>query len=263
MNTADSTAQAVMQSPEPTVQDTTATSISNVESIDPTTGNKVIAVHNPTAEEMQSILQSIKVNYDFNVTTKPVNFNFKKSTDKITNIETVRKPVQLAIPYPSMEGIIAILEGGGKGLELLVEAIETVVNSASRDLLAEDITLTAATFPVDKVSWEFIANLPKAQRKGGGIPKETWDGFAQDYVEVMPTITGKTVDQVANAAKILVAKLTQVRTNEPVLQLLTEQLAVYAEHSPNIEEYQDCVAFLLNKAETFLNVSEEELLANL
>ena len=224
---------------------------------------QVIEVENPTEEEMKGILENIKVNYDFKVVTKPVNFNFKKSVDKVTGIETIRKPVQLAVPYPSVEGVVDILEKGGKGLELLMEAIEGVVNSAARDLLYEDEKLNAATFPVDKISWEYIANLPKAQRRGGGIPKETWENFAQDYVEVMPAVTGKTLEQVANAAKILMNKLQQVRTNEPVLNLLVEQLAIYAENSPNIEEYQDCVAFLLNKADTFLNVSEEELLANL
>lgn len=224
---------------------------------------QVISVENPTTEEMVALCENIKVNYDFNVITRAVKFNFKKSKDKLSGIETVRESVELALPYPSMEGIVAILEGGGKGLELLVEAIEGVVNAAARDIIADDTALNAATFPVDKVSWEFISNMPKAQRRGGGIPKETWEGFAQDYVEVMPEVTGKTIDQVANAAKILAGKLTAVRTNEPVLQLLVEQLAVYAEASPNAEEFQDCIAFLLNKAETFLNVSPEELLANL
>ena len=80
---------------------------------------------------------------------------------------------------------------------------------------------------------------------------------------MLPALTGKTVEQVTNAAKILQNKLAQVKTNEPVLQLLVEQLAIYAENSPNIEEYQECVAFLLNKADTFLNLSPEELLSNL
>lgn len=252
----DSIQEQVTQDVEPPEETVTPT-----DSLDPK--RVLLSVQNPTEEEMAAILETIKVNYDFNVITKPVNFNFKKSKDKVTGIETIREAVQLAMPYPSVEGIVAILEEGGKGLELLLEAIENVVNSAARELLYEDVTLNASTFPVDKVSWDFIAKLPKAQRRGGGIPKEVWEGFAQDYVEVMPQATGKTLDQVANAAKILASKLQQVRTNEPVLQLLVGQLAVYAEHSPNIEEYQDCIAFLLNKADTFLNVSEEELLANL
>lgn len=223
----------------------------------------VIEVQNPSGEEMTQLMKTVEVNYNFNVAVKPVEFKFKKSTDKVTGIETVRKPVSLAIPYPSMEGIIAILEGGAKGLELLVEAVESIVNTAARELLYEDTELNAATFPVDKISWEAIANQPKAQRRGGGIPKETWEDFAKDYIEVMPIVTGKTVEQVANAAKILHNKLASVKTNELVLQLLVGQLAIYAEQSPNIEDYMDCVEFLLGKAETFLNVSDEELLAEL
>lgn len=224
---------------------------------------KVIEVENPSTEEMHAIASDIKANYDFEVNVKPVNFNFKKSKDKETGIETVRNTVQLAIPYPSVQGLINIIERGGKGLDLVMEAMETVVNSAARDLLYDDLTLNAANFPVEKVSWEHIANLPKAQRKGGGIPKETWEAFAQDYCEVMPEVTGKTPEQVANAAKILQNKFTAVKTNEAVLNLLVEQLAIYADASPNVAEYQDCIDFLVNKADTLLNVSQEELLAAL
>ena len=52
-------------------------------------------------------------------------------------------------------------------------------------------------------------------------------------------------------------------TAEPVLKLLISQLTVYMEASAAAEEYAECVEFLLNKAETYLNVKDEELLANL
>lgn len=225
--------------------------------------SNVIEVQNPTAEEMQGICKTINAKYDNLVNTQAVEFKFKKSVDKNSGIETIRTPVELAIPFVSVDGIVAILEAGGKGLELLLEATADVVKAAARDVLYDDTKLTAATFPVDKVSWEFIANIPKVQRRGGGIPKTTWDAFAVDYCEVMPTATGKTVAQVANAAKILVGKLSQVRTNEPILTLLVAQLALYTDKSPNIEEFQECVSFLVTKADAFLNTSEEELLGNL
>jgi hypothetical protein len=212
---------------------------------------------------MQGIIHSIKANYDFDVDVRPTVFKFRKAKDKDTGIETIRKPVQLAIPYPSVQGLINIIEKGGKGLELVMEALATVVDSAARDLLYEDLSLDASNFPVEKLAWDTIANLPKAQRTGGGIPKEVWESFAQDYCEVMPSITGKSPEQVANAAKILQNKFSAVKTNEAVLNLLVDQLAIYANSSPNIEDYQECVEFLLNKADTLLNVSPEELLANL
>ena len=223
----------------------------------------VIAVQNPTAEEMVSLRSAISENYNFDVDVQHVDFNFKKSVDKESGIETVRNTVALAMPYPSVNGIVTILQGGGKGLELLIDAVQNIVNAAARELLYADTSLTAATFPVDSVSWEFIANMPKAQRRGGGIPKETWEGFAADYCAVMPEATGKKLGQVTQAAKLLLARLAPVRTNEPVLKLLVDQLTIYATASENIEEFQECVAFLLSKAEGFLNITDEELLENL
>lgn len=223
---------------------------------------KLITSQNPTPEEMSSIINNIKVNYNFEVDVKPVDFKFKKTKDKDTGIVIERETVQLAVPYPSVQGIINILERGGKELDLLRDAVEQIINAAARDLLYDDVSLTAANFPVEKLSWEYIANLPKTQR-GGGIAKETWDDFIQDYIEIMPSVTGKTIEAVSNAANILKGKLNQVKTNKPVLNLLVDQLAIYAEHSPNAADYVECVEFLLSKADNYLNLSSEELLANL
>lgn len=223
----------------------------------------VIPAANPTPEEMKKICENIKVNYNFKVDVKPVTFNFKLQRDKESGIEIKREAVELALPFPSIEGIVSILEAGGKQLDLLMDAVESVIIATSRDIIVENTTINAKNFPIDRVSWEYIANLPKAQRRGGGIPKETWEDFAQDYVSVMPGVTGKTVEQVTNAAKILQNKLQQVKTNEPVLKLLIEQLAIYSENSANIQEFQDCVEFLLNKADAYLNPAPDDLLSNL
>ena len=226
-------------------------------------GPVVISVPNPSPEEMNAIIENIKENFDFSVAPKQVRFNFKKTKDKDTGIETVRQAVELAIPFPSMDGLLAIIQTGGQGLDLLMEAIESTVTSVARDMLGEDTSLSAANFPVDKLSWAAIAAMPKAQRRGGGIPKETWEEFEKDYIEVMPSATGKSIEQVTYAAKILKNRMAQVKTQEPVIQLLVEQLGVYASSTPNMEDYAEVVAFLLEKAETFLNISEEDLLANL
>ena len=226
-------------------------------------GPTVIPATNPTSEEMVALCENIKINHNFKVDVKPTKFNFKKTKDKDTGVETVREAVTLAIAYPSIEGILAILEAGGKQLELLVDAVESVITQTARDIIADDISLNASNFPIEKITWEAIANMPKAQRRGGGIPKEVWEEFAQDYCEVMPAASGRKLEQVANMSKILLNKLSNVKTNEAVLQLVIEQLSIYAENSPNFEEYAECVEFLLNKADLFLNLSDEELLANL
>ena len=196
--------------------------------------------------------------YDKTLDVKEFKFYFRK--DELGN---KRAAVELKLPVPSVEGIIAILEAGGKPLELLLDTVADVVGSQARNIVDENLEISQETFPVDKISWEFISNLEKAARRGGGIPKETWELFAKDYTEVMPSITGKTVDQIGNAAKILLNKFAAVKTNKPVLKLLKEQLALYVSNSTNAEQFTDCVEFLMDKATTLLGMTDADLLANL
>ena len=201
---------------------------------------------------------AINVNYDKNLDTKEFKFYFRK--DELGN---KRPQVELKLLVPSVEGIVRIMERGGKELELLLDTVADVIGEQARSIVDEQANSSQENFPMDKVTWEFIANLEKAARRGGGIPKEIWEAFGKDYTEIMPALTGKTPEQVGNAVKILLNKFAAVKTNKPVLNRLKEQLSIYVSNSPNADQFTDCVEFLLNKADTLLNMSEADLLANL
>lgn len=205
----------------------------------------------------------ISATFDEKHDKKAVKFFFKKVVDKDTKEEFKRPTVELELPVLSVEGVIDVLKTGGKGLELLLDAVAEVVIGQARSIVNDKEDVSQANFPFEKIDWEYIANLPKAERRGGGISKETWESFSDDYVAVMPSVTGKTAEQVANAAKILMNKFNLVKTNKPVLKLLKEQLAIYINNSPNAETYQECVEFLVNKADALLSMDEAQLLANL
>ena len=224
---------------------------------------QTVSITNPSEKEAKELCSNINVNYDFAVDTAMTKFTFKKKRDEALGLDVMRTPVELAVPYPSVEGIVKIMETGGKGLELLRDSIKDTVDSIVKDILGDEYHLDNTNFPIEKLSWEAIANMPKAQRKGGGIPKEVWDNFIKDYIAVMPELTGRSVGQITNAAKILAVKLSSAKTNEPVLMLLIEQLTVYSDKAPNFPEFAECIEFLVKKADMFLNVSEEELLMNL
>ena len=190
-----------------------------------------------------------------------VTFNFRTTEDADGN-KYKRPSLTLPVPLLTAEGIVEILEAGGKQLELLLDAAEDVITKHVRAIISEDENISCLTFPYAKVSWEAIANMPR-ERRGGGIPKEHWEAFGRDYLEVMPGITGKDADKVNNAKKLLLNKFSSVKTNKKVIQVLLDQLAVYADNAPNAAEYADCIAFLNEKGNTLLNSSEEELLAAL
>jgi hypothetical protein len=183
--------------------------------------------------------------------------------DKKVTVETKRDPLYLALPAPNAAGILAIVEAGGKELELLLEVVKSVPTQQARAMISEDGKLTLDNFPVEKCDWSAIANMPKATRSGGGIPKEVWEAFCDDYIAVMPEATGKSVDKVKAAAKILQNKFAAIKTQHEILEFMQGQIAIYAESSEKAEEFIDCIEFLLEKIDSLLNVTAEDLLANL
>jgi len=180
-------------------------------------------------------------------------FRFKK--DKLGN---KRAPVELSLPVPTVAGKVAILRAGGKELELLDDAIYGVIKSVAGEIVAERADISQDNFPVDQVFWTAIANMPKAER--ATIAQEQWDGFAADYMAVMPGLTGKTADQVGLAVAIYLKKFTQIKTNKPILGKLKEQIALYME-TPNAENYSDVLELLVRRVESYLTAEEAVILA--
>lgn len=220
-----------------------------------------------TAQQAQAAQAAPNVNFDNTIDKVTVKFNFRKVVTKDeksgVEVESKRPTVELDLPLMSVEGIVKEFNAGGKRLDLLIEAIRDYQINRAREIVNEREDINAANFPYEELSWEAIANLPKAERRGGGIAKETWEDFSKDYIAVMPGVTGKSIEQVTNAAKILLNKFQLVKTNKPVLKLLKDQVAMYANSSPNAEQFEDCIKFLAEKAETFINLDDKALLANL
>lgn len=210
------------------------------------------------AAETAELHKQIKANFNNKVDVRAFKFHFKKN-----ELGVKRPTVEVDLPVPSVEGLIEILETGGKGLEYLLEVCADAVASQARSIVNDTEDINQANFPLDKLAWDVIANLPKAERRGGGISKEIWEAFAADYVAVMPGVTGKSAEAVGNAAKLLLGKFQAVKTNKPVLRLLKDQLALYLTNSPNAETYQECVEFLDGKADALLAMDEAALLNNL
>jgi hypothetical protein len=196
---------------------------------------------------------TIAANFDNTVDLKEYKFNFKTTKDKETGEESKRPSIELKLPVPSIEGIVTILQSGGKQLELLQEAVSAIIVAQARSILNDNESMTVDLFPAEQCTWEFIANMPEAEKRGRGIPKELWDDFITDYVSVMPKLAGKTEEQVALAANLFAKKLAPVKTNKKALNKLAEQLAIYLNSAPSAESYFDCIKFLDEKIKLLLN----------
>jgi len=198
-------------------------------------------------------MSEISVNSNTLVDTQTFTFRFKK--DRLGN---KRQTVELKLPVPSVEGIVEILKAGGKQLELLQDAIYATVKSVASDIVGNDEKINQENFPIASLYWEAIANMPKAER--ATISAEQWEAFVTDYSNVMPSVAGKTPEQVGLACQIYVKKFVQIKTNKPLLKKLQEQLALYME-TPNAEQFQDVLELLLRRLDTYLSAEEPLILA--
>jgi glycerol-3-phosphate responsive antiterminator len=202
-------------------------------------------------------MTEITANHNALIDTKDFTFHFKK--DKLGN---KRPSVELKLAVPSVEGIVAILEKGGKELELLQDAMYDVIRSQAAGIVSDDEKASQTTVDFSKLSWEAIANMPKADRRSSSIAPELWEAFAKDYIEVMPGVTGKSQEAVTNATVVYLKKFSIVKTNKDVLGKLKEQLGLYLEHSKNAEQFGEILELLVSKVDSFLTANDVELLVS-
>lgn len=217
-----------------------------------------------TSESAVRIIPNSNPDVDY----KDTKFTFRTIKDETTGVETKRPNIEVKLPVPSVEGIVKIItEHGGKQLDLLLQAAESIVSDFVKSLLADDSSITTENFPYAKVTWEEIANQPESERKGRGIPKEIWEDFIKSYIATMPALTGKTEQQTQKAAGILANKLNFLKNHqdkELLLPKFKDLLTIYLNGSPDAEKYQDCVSFLLAKADQLLKADNNaDLAANL
>lgn len=211
--------------------------------------------HQHQAQAVINVPQAAK-----NYAAKEVKFNFRKNAE----LGTKRPTVALAINFLTLEGLVEILESGNeKQISLVLETLQVPILEQARAQVDENEAISQDTLDGSKLTWEYISKLEPAARRGGGIPKETWEAFVVDYNEVMPAVTGKTTEQVARASALLGNKFAAVKTNKQVLGFLAQQLDMYFANTAKAEEFVECYEFLKNKAEALLKADDAALLANL
>lgn len=191
------------------------------------------------------------------IQNKEMTFRFKK--DKM---DYKRPNVELKnVPLPSVKGVAAILNKGGKGADLLMDAVYDVVRSVAAGIVAEDKDVNETNFPWAKISWDAIANMEKADRRSTTISDETWADFAADYMAIMPGLTNKGKDAIALAVECFTRKLTPVKSNKEVLAKLQAQLAIYMENSKKGDEFSDILELLIRRLDNYMKADEPQILA--
>lgn len=194
---------------------------------------------------------------DTKYTPQEMIFRFKK--DKLGN---KRPNVTINAQVLTVDGLIDVLQRGDKKeVDLVLEQC----NAAFRDVLAEkvgdDESFDQSKYDALGLTWSFIANIPKEDRRVSSIAKEVWEAFAADYIAVMPALTSTSVEATTLATEIYAKKMAPAKTNKKVLEKLQQRLALYADSSPKAEEFSEILELLTRRCDTYLKADQPELVA--
>jgi len=185
-----------------------------------------------------------------------------KNPDGTETVIPAREPVIVTLPVPTFDEILTqctkpIIR------DYIVRLVQADIADTMENVIrtTEGDTFTQANVNLDLITLENLALVPEAERRGGGIAKETWAAFGESYVQVMTREFAKeiTVTQATNAAKVLTARLAPVKSNKPAISRLMHRLNSYyaAAGAEAQESFAEIYSFLTKKAEELLAVSED------
>ncbi len=217
--------------------------------------------------------KDIVVNYDQNLETKEVIFKVRASSSKDTDddgnvkldekgeeivLKKAAREMKLAFRVPSIQGIVSILEKGGKGLEFLLEVVQEVVQDRAESLFRDNDGITAENFPFEELDWDTIAALPKeVRRESQALSKEDWESFTKEYNSFMVSL-GIPKEQVSRQSAVFKQKLRPVATRKDILPQFALLLNIFAQKYPSAENHSGVIEYLVKANKKLMETKEKD-----
>lgn len=198
-----------------------------------------------------------------------VKFNFKQRTIKGENgapDKKLRKQPSVTANIPNFTGdyLVALFsdssEETAKARSLVLDYANEIFREQAKSQFEDVIeafgedetqTVSAASLNYDKLTLEYISNLPPAQRGRAAISDDEWNLFYKDYLAVMLKVTGKDAVRINKHVDIF-KKPTRVKSQPDVMAVMVDQLDIYLAHSELIEDTGAAAKRMRDKFEAWL-----------
>lgn len=195
----------------------------------------------------------------------------KETPEGVEIVDKKRDTVVLMLPIPTFAGLIHSLgndenpELAAKVQNYVLTLIETDIAAAARQQVDDEVKPVNKQEELDlsKLTLEYLATEPAADRRGRGIAKEVWEAFVADYISIMPALLDKPIEKVQAAAGVFAKKLMPAKGSKQVLEILKTYLDMWFEKTANAENFGEVYEFLSKRADAFLAVDEQALLEGL
>lgn len=179
-------------------------------------------------------------NSNVNMVLESFHFKKEKVRDEAGNVlgEGKKLPkADLYLPVPTTSYLASVLTGpDSKEKELLMTAVSGIIYEQARSQIndyresTKDITeITSAALNYDKLLWEAIANMPRAERASSVPSDEDQQTFFDSYKAVMPEALNKGADKIAKHIELFKDGFKRIRSQKPMLEVFKDALAVYCQ----------------------------------
>ncbi len=228
------------------------------------------AQHDPSKDIVQQAQEDLghKTQAPMLTVDREFKFSFKKQTvvDDLGK-EVKRPPIMVTVPVTTFDGLLEAFDNP-KVRQFVLDLVEESIKDQVRAQLSDEEkpVMRQSELDLAKLSLVAIAELPKSERTGGGIPKELWTDWEADYTSTMLEVRKddpKAADRIGRAVKLFTGRFNGCRGDKPVIKFLLEQLGIWATNSQNVEDFADIFNYLDTRGTDLMTKDSASILANL
>lgn len=167
-----------------------------------------------------------------------------------------RENFKLQLPFLSLDGILEITTiGTDQAKTALLGAVNRVIYAQAKKQVDEGVS-DQVGLDAAKLSWDYIAQLSASELTESTSPsKEVLAAIEADYVAIMPTAQGISLEAAKAAGKEIARKFSTYRNSTEILPKLQARLAQWFEATERQQEFAEAFDWLNNKASAYLEES--------
>lgn len=185
--------------------------------------------------------------------------------DKKPVIVKDRSNFKVQLPLLTREGAMDILvNGNDKAVDAALKAFNSVIYVQAKRQVDENETINSQEgIDLSKLTWEHIATLSASELSESAAPtKEVLEALVADYVLVMPTLAGISIELAKGGAAHFANKFRTAKMREDMLAKLSERLTMWFEATSKAEEFAEAYDWLTTKAANYIEELQKSATAD-
>lgn len=200
--------------------------------------------------------------------TLPEGADWPAVTEKVEDEETgevvevikgyKRASFPVSLFRPTAAELAAFLQEGCPEQETILSIVEDFIFGEAQAVISANPGLSTSDFPLDKISFSYLARLPK-EVKTRGLDKEEVAAFVADFIEVMPGIIGQSPQWGQLAGSVLEKRFATIKSDRVAQTKMRGYLDIYVSKAPRAEVFATVLSVLVKRLDELLVAEQVNL----